>query len=138
MRTLILRTFAHTKIWEGIEKSCFFESAQKNQILEWEPGYMNFESQDFDRAIGIYTEKYFSGYYDLKTASLKIADARTDYERIISEIEIVFSAYNPFPFFDSNDRLCISIKLLNKLWTKPSKELMLKIDAELINVSDTL
>jgi len=131
MKTLILRTFAHSNIWEGIENSCHFELAQKKQILEWEPDYMNFKSEDFDRAIGIYTEKYFSGYFD-SNRNFKIADSGTNNEKVISEIRIHSEKSLPFPFFDNDKRVCIPIEFQRKLWETPNKNLMMKIDDNLI------
>ncbi len=88
MKTLILRTFAHPNIWEGQESSCHFEFAQKDQILEWEPNFLQFIIDDFEKALSIYSEKYFSGYYEKNTGTRKIAYTGSPNERIISELVI--------------------------------------------------
>ena len=133
MKTLILRTFAHTKIWEGIEPMCHFEHAQKRQILEWEPDYLKLRKEDIDRAIGIYTEKYFSGYYTAHSGSVIIADSGSDNEKIISELRVVDKINSPLPFLDNQNRICLNMELINKIWSNLNKDLMLRIDEKLIN-----
>lgn len=133
MKTLILRTFAHSNIWEGNEEICHFEIEQEDQILEWEPGYLSFKTGDFNRAIGIYIEKYFKGYFSRKEKKIVYPDSGSINERIISELEL-YSVNNnlSFPFYDLKNRICVPIKFVKKLWTNPNKELMLKIDHNLI------
>ena len=61
MKILILRTFAHSLVWENTKNHCEFEISQMdNMIYKWEPNYANLEISDFSYALGIYTHKYFN------------------------------------------------------------------------------
>lgn len=131
MKTLILRTFAHSKIWEGTEDYCYYEGIQKNQILEWEPDFLTFKPSDFELALGIYTEKYFTGYFEPWSAIKKIANKGTDREKIISSIELTSVNCNLFQDV-KNSRIEIGMKFKNKLWVEPNKELMWRLDGEFI------
>lgn len=131
MRTLILRTFAHSNIWEGNEESCHFDFTQKDQILKWEPDFLSFKINDFDNAIGIYTEKYFTGYYEPLTSIRKIANTGSLNEQIISQI--ILSGNQGFVSQLLKNSIHINISLGRKLWNRPDKILMFKIDEIFIN-----
>ena len=61
MKILILRTFAHSLVWENTRNHCEFERSQlENMIYEWEPDYRDFRLDEFAYALGIYTYKYFT------------------------------------------------------------------------------
>lgn len=135
MKTLILRTFAHSNIWEGIEDRCHFEHDQKRQILEWEPNFLQFNINHFTNAIGIYIEKYFTGYYEPLTAVRKIANTGTENEQIISNLKIKSTTGNVFPF-ELRDQIYILIEIDKKLWNGANRELMLKIDNELVQAKE--
>lgn len=131
MNTLILRTFAHPNIWEGVEGNCYFELTQKRQILEWEPDFISFKNKDFDCALGIYTDKYFSGYFEPVSRIKKIANTGTNNEKIISKLKIKPNDKGTFPV-ELNQRIYVGIQFESKLWKEPDIDLMLKIDNELI------
>lgn len=58
-RILILRTFAHTRIWEGTEPTCKYDGKALDLISSWEPGLLRYTLYDVPIALGIYTEMYF-------------------------------------------------------------------------------
>ena len=51
---------AHSRIWERENSHCYYENAQlHNMILAWEPHFNEFPINDFDYALGVYTQNYF-------------------------------------------------------------------------------
>ena len=60
MKILILRTIAHTEIWENDKASCYFPNYIYNDIKTWEPGLININLDQAMFAIGIYASRYFS------------------------------------------------------------------------------
>ena len=133
MKTLILRTFAHPNIWEGLKDRCYFEKDQKSQILLWEPNFKNLQINDIDNVIGIYTFKYFKGYKERGSGTNKIVNTASNEEKIISKL-IITNPLNQstFPIF-KDDKIFILIQRESKLWNNPNEELMFKIDDLLVN-----
>jgi hypothetical protein len=60
MEILVLRTFAHPRIWEGKESTCHYEGTSLEIIRAWEPNLLNHNLAQIRFAIGIYIEQYFT------------------------------------------------------------------------------
>ena len=130
MKTLILRTMAHSRIWEYENSHCYYDYGQlNNMILSWEPNYANFSVENFDYIFGIYTKKYFQpsrfGRYSYNG---------TKEENAISLMKPrTFDGTKKFVRFD-NGRMFILYKFEKKLWTDVKmKPLMFSIDNALIS-----
>jgi hypothetical protein len=59
MPILILRTFAHNRIWEIGETMCHYEELAYEIITAWEPNIANYTLDEIEYGIGIYTRQYF-------------------------------------------------------------------------------
>ena len=120
---------AHTRIWEEENDFCYYEESQlQNLILAWEPEYSNFLIDDFDYALGIYTEKYFSpSYYG------RLAYSRTPEENSISILKLRnYRTGNKFTFMD-NERMTVFYDFERKLWNDSNlRQNMFNIDRQLI------
>ena len=125
MRVLILRTFAHSLIWEGIRSHCEYDEDVKNNIYKWEPNYNDFKLEDFSYALGIYMAFYYKYGWDKKTKD----------ERIISflKLEPSFSS-NSFVSDDNNGyTIKVHYSFVRKLWSKADKQKMHLIDNAFIS-----
>ena len=60
MKIMIFRTFAHTRIWEGIEPYCYYNNYSFNIIKTWESNIMNINLNEAVYGLGIYTPTYFT------------------------------------------------------------------------------
>ena len=60
MRIMIFRTFAHTKIWEGMESYCHYSYKILDTIQRWEPNITDISLEDAQFGLGIYTSEYFT------------------------------------------------------------------------------
>ena len=60
MKIMIFRTFAHTRIWEGIEPHCYYKNLSFNIINTWEPNIININLNEAVYGLGIYTSRYFT------------------------------------------------------------------------------
>ena len=85
MRVLILRTFAHTFIWEYSINHCKYYKTQLLNILDWEPDYKHFKTNQFSYALGIYMDMYFS--YETRHTNTIVYQG-TDNEQIISILKL--------------------------------------------------
>lgn len=132
MKTLILRTIYHTNVWENDKQKCSFEKSQlENMILNWEPDYFEIGEEDVNFALGIYAPKYF-----LKSFWGKVPFSGSNGEQIISILKpINFEKTNKIVFNDKsevdNPFARLSFNYVSKLYDKPDKSLMLKIDNDL-------
>ena len=63
MKILILRTIAHTRIWESSKTTCHYDTLGYNIIKTWEPNYADRNLSDVAYAIGIYGEQYYQPSY---------------------------------------------------------------------------
>jgi len=126
MKILILRTFAHSRVWEKERNHCEFEESQLTYMINaWEPNYSDFKITDFRCALGIYTDKFF--YYP----SNRVIPI-TKEEQIISLLKL--NSYRNTSNFTNinNDTLQVYYKFKGKLWNDPNIKLMNDIDEDLI------
>jgi len=131
MKVLILRTFAHTRIWESDKIQCTFEITQlENMIYSWEPDYSNFLIDNFRFALGIYTDKYFSfNIPPLYTPAYQ----NTNEEQIISLLKLrPYGGTSKFTNVLDRGTIQVFYNFMFKLWNDPSKVLMSQIDNSLI------
>mgnify|MGYP001177044837 CR=1 len=131
MRVLILRTFAHTFIWEYSINHCKYYKTQLLNILDWEPDYKHFKTKEFSCALGIYMDMYFS--YETRHTNTIVYQG-TDNEQIISILKLnSFSNSSSFINCDKNlGDVEVYYKYLDKLWKKPNRSMMKEIDQSLI------
>ena len=97
-------------------------------ILNWEPDYLNFSIEDFDYALGIYTDKYFRGFGRFR---------RSSFGGTVEETSI--SLLNPKAIANSKNfvdnlgyRFNVNFSFEKKLWNDGNTLRMLQIDASLI------
>lgn len=132
MKVLILRTIAHTNVWEGIKDYCVFDMGRFDQtkmIYCWEPHFAFFEISDFSYALGIYTAKYFN----YKIENQKVFKESCN-EQIISVLKLKLYPRSSkfFRIDEKNKCLYIYYEFTQKLWDNPNQDLMNKIDQILI------
>jgi len=130
MKVLILRTFAHTLIWDGYNKCSFFKNQLERDILCWEPDYLGFKIEQFGYALGIYVKKYFT----YKTRTNNIVFWNTENEQNISLLKLIpyKNSSRFFNYSKSNKEVKVYYKYMGKLFKKPDKNLMNKIDESFI------
>lgn len=132
MNILILRTFAETNIWEDRRDSCqFFKRRfdQTQMIYKWEPKYTLFDVKEFGFALGIYTNKYFN--YQAPGVNRPVFRG-SDNEQIISILKLKSINETKFYRIDKDENLHIYFSFIKKMWDKPDRTLMNKIDEMLI------
>lgn len=130
MKVLILRTFAHNRVWENDRKNCEFERGQWVDMIEkWEPNYENYLVNQFSYGLGIYTNQYFT---HISRYSSKAAYSHTPEEENISILRLR-------PFSDSghfstvrDKQLFVYYNFETKLFTNPDRELMKIMDSEFV------
>lgn len=131
MRVLILRTFVHTLIWESGYNHCtYYKNELEDDILCWEPDFLDFNIKQFRYALGVYMGKYFS----YVTSTNNVVFQNTENEQIISLLKLI-------PYVDTSsfinylkDKKDVEVyyEYIGKLWKEPDRELMSKIDQSLI------
>jgi len=131
MMVLILRTFAHSNVWEGNRDHCEFETGQLDgMIYEWEHEYKNFEIDDFDLALGIYTTKYFT--HRTFIANNPVFQG-SENEQIISLLKLEpYNNTNSIVHELDDGSIQVRYSFVRKLWDNPNKSLMFSIDDTLI------
>ncbi len=129
---LVLRTFAHSNVWEGIQEACNFETSQlEGMIYEWEPDYNKFKINDFHYALGIYTEKYFT--HRTFIANNPVYQG-SENEQIISLLRLEpYNKTNSFVHELNDGSLQVYYSFVKKLWDKTDRLLMSNIDTKFIN-----
>jgi|TARA_B100001971_G_C18177479_1_gene530748 hypothetical protein len=130
MRVLILRTFAHTLVWDGYKQCTYFRNQLEKDILSWEPGYLNFRFEQFRYALGIYIKKYFT----YKTSTNNVVFWNTTNEQAITLLKLMpYKDTSSFMNY-SKDRkeVVVHYQYKGKLWKKPDRKLMNKIDESFI------
>ena len=120
---------AHSRIWERENQSCYYERGQlDNMILSWEPEYTELTINDFDYALGIYTEKYFTpSFYG------RIAYTGTPDENSISLLKLKNDEPGSNFTLMNNGRLIVLYNFERKLWNGNNRQLMHQIDNDIIN-----
>ena len=134
MKILILRTFAHSQVWETTRSHCEFEQTQlKNMIYSWEPDFAKLKITDCKYALGIYTHKYFS-YRPMYSNSSPVFQ-NTDSEQIVSLLKLKSLGKRKRIALElDNGTINIGYKFREKLWDQPDTSLMSKLDAKLISM----
>jgi len=129
MRVLILRTFAHSKVWDD-RNSCEYEAFQRQLIEQWDPGYQEFNRDNFVYGIGLYIHKYFTHkqLYGGKESAFK----GTDEEQIPSVLRLRGDESGSIVMERGLGSFWIEYELDRKLWKKPDRALMTKLDDALI------
>lgn len=130
MRVLILRTFAHSRVWEQERNKCEFEDSQlTNMINSWEPDFKSYKVDDISFALGIYTDKYFRFIDIYGNRSFQ----NTIEENSISLLETRGNIDNYFSYYDDEkQKMYVKYFFVKKLWKTNDNSLMLKIDGQLI------
>ena len=120
---------AHSRIWERENQSCYYEKGQlDNMILAWEPEYAGLSINDFDYALGIYTDRYFTPSYNGRLAYTGTQD-----ESSISLLKVRDNITRDNFTYMNNGRLIVLYDFEKKLWDGENRQLMNQIDNELIN-----
>ena len=120
---------AHTRIWESENNSCYYEFNQlNNMILSWEPEYGKLSKSDFDKALGIYTMKYFTpSRFGRNAYSGSIG------ENSISLLKLRSTDNSGNVTRFENGRINVFFDYEKKLWkNKNQRQLMFLLDNELI------
>jgi hypothetical protein len=128
-RVLILRTFAHTRVWDDRDV-CSYEGDQASQIHEWEPNYRDVKRNDIHFALGIYTEKYFT--YVPRYGNKGPVYLGTDEEQIPSIIQLKSGEDQPTLVREDWSLVAFRYKVEQKLWSEPNTILMSKLDNLLV------
>ena len=128
-RVLILRTFAHTKVWDDRDV-CSYEGDQAAKIHDWEPTFREVERTDIDFALGVYTEKYFT--YIPRYGNTGPVYAGTEEEEIPSIIQITSGDDQPTLVRDGWSIVAFKYKVVQKLWSRSNRALMNRLDNLLI------
>mgnify|MGYP003967397851 FL=1 len=126
VRVLILRTFAHTRVWDDRDR-CEYEFGQAAKINAWEPGYRSITANQIDFAIGIYMPQYFtySGVY----GKPRPVFAGTVEEQIPSLIQLKGRSKKSFVRKDAGDNaILIKFEVVKKLWSEPDRSRMRKLN----------
>jgi hypothetical protein len=126
MRVLILRIFAHTRVWDDRDH-CTYEFGQANKIYQWEPNYGKLKSNQIEFAVGIYMPQYFtySGVYGKPQSVF----AGTVEEEIPSLIQLKGRSKMSFVRKDAGDNtILIKYEVVKKLWSEPDRTVMRKLN----------
>jgi len=131
MKVLILRTFAHPRIWESDKDHCEYEQTQlNNMILNWEPDYADQDISQFSFALGIYSAKHFT--YIKKFG--KSPYQHTDEENNISLLNL--SKYSNMPRFsqykNAEQIMYVYYSFKSKLWPNRNRNLMIELDNKFV------
>ena len=132
-RILILRTMAHTRVWEKGMSRCYFEPSQlSGMILSWEPNIMNLTVDQCSLALGVYTAKYFQpSRYGRLGFSGQVS------ETSISLLKLESINGTSSPCYMNGSKLCFSYSFNQKLWDDNNSSRMLSIDNTLIGLKIT-
>jgi hypothetical protein len=125
-RVLILRTFAHTRVWDD-RNQCTYEFGQASKIYQWEPNYGNLKSNQIEFAVGIYMPQYFT--YSGTYGKPRPVFAGTVEEQIPSLIQLNGRSNKPFVRKDEgDDAILIKYEVVKKLWSEPDRKVMRKLN----------
>lgn len=125
MRILIMRTFAHRRIWEGYEPWCHYEDDSYNYIKGWEQDISDLTEWEVEYGIGIYNQIYFDrlkryGKYESKEETQpSLLKLKTRFNREIKIIEdngsmmqFIFEKIKKYEEFNKNSMLELDKKLI--------------------------
>ena len=97
-------------------------------ILNWEPNYLNFSTRDFDYALGIYSDKYFTGFGRYRRMSFKGTIEETSISLLKTR-----SLDNKNSFINNvGYRFNVNYSFDKKLWHDGNALRMIQIDMALI------
>ena len=128
MRTLILRTIAHSRVWEGDRPRCFYDGRSYETINTWEPDLSIYTIEEIQYGIGIYA----SPYYTYKSYSGVIACTGTEEENKPSLLQLnpIDHGDNRFSK-DNGSRIDINFSFIGK-YLSFNRETMAALDSRLI------
>jgi|GEM_PF-618563 len=127
-RILILRTMAHTRVWEKGISRCYFEPRQlSGMILNWEPNIMNLTVDQCNLALGVYTAKYFQpSRYGRIGFSGQVSETSISLLKLDGANDTRCSCYT------NGAKLYFSYLFEQKLWADNNPNRMLSIDNALV------
>ena len=129
-KILILRTIAHSKVWDGIEPSCHYEGQNYDFIKSWELNLLHYTIDEVKFGIGIYTNYY----YNYKTLFGNKVHRGTIEEDQPSLLEIISNEEESRLIgVDNDSQIQIYFKLLKK-YSQFSRTSMLELDTKLVNM----
>jgi len=129
-KILILRTIAHSKVWDGNEPSCHYEDQNYDFIKSWEPNLLHYTIDEIKYGVGIYTNYY----YNYKTRYGNKVHRGTIEEDQPSFLEIISNEENSRLIgVDNDSKIQIYFKLLNK-YPQFSRTSMLELDNQLVKM----
>jgi hypothetical protein len=131
MRVLILRTFAHEKVWDD-RSWCEYEPFQAGLITAWDNKYLGLKGKQIEYTIGVYTWDYF--YRTKKYGMKPHAFMGTNEEQIPSIVKLCAEPDELFSTCTNRQSIVIKYEFERKLWKKPNKELMFKLDKSLLGL----
>ncbi|MFA5404431.1 MAG: hypothetical protein WC358_05815 [Ignavibacteria bacterium] len=129
MKILILRTISHTKIWEGEQKVCTYDTRAYEIIKQWEPNIEKFKTIDFSFCLGFYSNKYFS-YLHPNGRNAYLGTENENKPSILN----TFSLDNTNNFIrDNKKEINVEIKLIKKI-NSFNRDKMNELENILINI----
>ena len=139
-RMLILRTFAHHRVWEGQDNiiydgisTCHYKAEDRNAILFWEPNLLEYTLDDFTLAWGIYIEEYFK--YKQKTGFRAFRHTPQEEHPSVLELAPIEKGLNRFAK-DDDKEIKIAFRLKNKL-DDINREDMIEFDKKFVALKIT-
>ncbi len=130
MRILIMRTIAHNKIWEGIERTCHYENQNYEYIKVWEPGIINHTLDQIRYGIGIYTRYYFDyvSFAGIKASTDTIQETQPS----LLNLKSIYGNSSSF-IEDKSGVIRIAFEL-NKKYDEFNKAKMFELDDKIISL----
>jgi len=129
-KILILRTFSHTRIWEGGEPFCHYERHAHEIIKDWEPNLPEYTLDEIPLAMGFYTENYFT-YRDFSGQMSFIGTPEEEQPSFLQLTPINIDS-NSFAT-DNGSQINIAFRFLQKI-TGVTREEMIAIDKLLVKL----
>ena len=137
-RILILRTFKHSRVWEGTDhiiydnvSICHYEKIARDIILTWEPNISNYTLDDFTHAWGLYNDKYFSGENG-KNSDYAFLGTEGEEHPSLLQLMPIKRGSNTF-LEDDGKQIKIAFTLINKM-NDIHRNHMLQFDRTFINL----
>ena len=131
MRIMIFRTFAHTKIWEGMESYCHYSGNMLNTIHSWEPNITDISLGDVQYGLGIYESKYFK--YITKNGKSAYSDSKEENHPSLLALQPTPS--NPENFMEYVNGYLRCYFTLDKKLDFLDRKSMIELDKELVNLN---
>ena len=108
---------------------CSYDPKQlMGMILNWEPNYLKFSTNDFNHALGVYTDKYFTGYGRYRRMSFRGTSEETSISLLKTRpIDNTNCFVN-----NAGYRFNVNYSFDKKLWNDGNAARMIQIDMALI------